>query len=385
MYIPGGGYRDGSGNVPVYNGENLAKKGLVVVTINYRVGVFGFFANPELTAESEHHASGNYGLMDPVAALEWIRDNIGVFGGDPESVTIMGQSAGAMSVHGLIVSPLASGLFARAIAQSGSRVNLGPGMDLASAERAGEKFAKDIGAASLAELRAIPARELLDFAYDHYTFRPIVDGWFLPQNVDEIVAVGEQNDVPMLTGFVADEGSYGDDYGKVPMDEFRKQIKQQTGALADKILELYPAETQSQCDESQVAYTRDMTLVSMYLWARNSEKTGKSDIYTYLFTHQQPGPTQERYKAFHSSELPYVFDNLDPSYRPWTAQDTLIAGTTSSYWVNFIKTGNPNGEGLPAWPSFNEAPQEIMELGDTMGPRPIASGEKIDVLIKLLQ
>ncbi|MCG6915554.1 carboxylesterase family protein, partial [bacterium BMS3Abin03] len=180
MYIPGGAFTGGSGNVPVYNGENLAKKGLVVVTINYRVGVIGFLALPELTKESEHNSSGNYGLLDQIAALEWIKRNISVFGGDPDQVTIMGQSAGAASVNYLTASPLAKGLFIRAIAQSGSNAFMGPGISLSSAEQTGVMFAKNIGATSLAELRAMTADELLSASNNKYRFSPIVDGWFLP-------------------------------------------------------------------------------------------------------------------------------------------------------------------------------------------------------------
>ena len=385
MYIPGGAFTGGSGNCPVYNGKNLAKKGLVVVTINYRVGVLGFLALPELTTESEFHSSGNYGLLDQAAALKWVQKNIAVFGGDPARVTIMGQSAGAMSVHYLTGSPLAKGLFIRAIAQSGSYSQIGPGESLASAEQIGVRFAKARGAASLAALRGMSAADLTAPSKEEFRFLPIVDGWFLPKSVDEVFAVGEQSDVATLTGWVADEGSFSDDYGKVPAEEFVKRVRQQVGTQADVILSFYPTSTQAEAAESQKAFARDMAMVSMSEWAMKREKTRKTSVYTYLFTRPQPGATKERYQTFHSSELPYIFDNLKQSPRSWTSEDEKMAETMSTYWANFIATGDPNGKGLPKWPTFKETPQETMELGDKMGPRPILRREKLEALKKLFQ
>ena len=385
VYIPGGAFTGGSGNVPVYNGENLSKKGLIVVTINYRCGVLGFFAHPELTKESEHKSSGNYGLLDQVAALEWIKKNIAAFGGDPSCVTIMGQSAGAMSVHCLMASPLAKGLFIRAIAQSGSNALSGPGGSLATAEKTGLKFAEAKGTTSLAALRAMPVAELIAPVKDEFRFSLIVDGWFLPKSIDDIVAAGEHNDVATLTGWVEDEGSFSDDYGKASAEEFRNRVKQQAGSYADEILKLYPAVTETEAIESQKACARDISMVSMYLCAVKHGAFGKTNVYTYLFTHPQPGATKDRYLTFHSSELPYVFNNLNQSNRPWTTEDRKIAETMSSYWTNFIATGDPNGNELPKWPAFKETPPETMELGDSMGLRPIVSREKFEALKKLLQ
>ncbi|MGA9118580.1 MAG: carboxylesterase family protein [Bacteroidota bacterium] len=385
VYIPGGAFTGGSGDCPVYNGKNLAKKGLVVVTVNYRVGVLGFLAHPELTKESGHNTSGNYGLLDQLAALEWIRRNIVAFGGDPARVTITGQSAGAASVHYLTGSPLAKGLFLRAIAQSGSYNPIGPGESRASAEQTGVRFAKAKGAASLAALRAMPTADVVAATQEEFHFLPIVDGWFLPKSVDEIFAAGEQSDVATLTGWVADEGSYNENYGKIAAEELRRQARQQAGAQADRILLLYPTSTQAEAAESQKSFARDMSLVSMYQWATNRGKTGKTTVYTYLFTHPQPGGTKERYQTFHSSELPYVFDNLKQSPRPWTAEDMKIAETMSAYWTNFIATGDPNGKGLARWATFKEIPGETMELGDTMGPRPIAGREEFELLKNLFE
>ncbi len=385
MYIPGGAFTGGSGNCPVYNGENLAKKGLVVVTINYRVGVFGFLALPSLTKESKHHSSGNYGLLDQLAALKWIHKNIKAFGGDPDRVTIMGQSAGALSVNYLTASPLAKGLFIRAIAESGTDFRSGLEENLNTAEQYGVKFEKAMGASSLAELRAMSAGELVDSTNNKYHFLPIVDGWFLPNKVNDIFKAGKQNDVATITGWVANEGSFMNNYSKIPAEEFRKQVKQQAGELADQILKLYPAYTQAEASESQKKLARDVSLVSLYLWGVNREKTARTKLYTYLFTHQQPGATRERYLTFHSSELPYVFDNLKMSPRPWTSEDNQIEKIMSDYWTSFIKTGNPNRKGLPEWNSFHITPPETMELGDEMKLKLITTNEKFEVLKKLLQ
>jgi para-nitrobenzyl esterase len=383
VHFHGGAFTDGSGSVPVYDGENLAKKDVVVVTVNYRVNVLGFFAHPELTKESEHHSSGNYGLLDQLAALEWVRRNAAAFGGDPKRITVMGQSAGAMSVHYLTASPLAKGLFARAIAQSGANVEQGPGKRLAQAERDGVRFTESKGAHSIAELRAMPADALLP-ATGGAGFGPIVDGWFLPMSVDEVFAQGHESDVATLTGWDFDEGSFNANYGKASAEEFRKQIRRDGGSQAEALVTLYLASTQAEAEESQKALARERAMVSMYLWAARRAKTGKTAVYTYLFTHVMPGPARDRYLAFHSSELPYVFNNLNQSSRPWTQEDRKIAEAVSDYWVNFIRTGDPNGKGLPEWPAFREGSATIMELGERMGPRPIASPAKVEALTRAL-
>ena len=383
MYIPGGAFTGGSGDVPVYDGEHLAKKGIIVVTINYRVSVFGFLALRELTKESGNNSSGNYGLLDQVAALRWIRRNIAAFGGDPDRVTIMGQSAGAASVNYLTASPLAKGLFVQTIAESGTNGVIGPGENLKSAEENGLRFEKAMRVSSLAELRAIPAAALIDSTTNRFHFLPIVDGWFLPKSADEIFTKGEQSDVSTITGWVADEGSFMGNYGKVPAEEFREGVKRRAGGFADEVLKLYPALTEEEAAESQKAWARDMSIVSTYSWASKREKTAKTNIYTYLFVHPQPGATEARYETFHSSELPYVFDNLDKSPRPWTMKDTAIAETMSRYWVNFLTTGDPNGKGLPVWPAFKDAPEKTMELGDTTEAKEMMSKGKFELLKKL--
>ena len=207
----------------------------------------------------------------------------------------------------------------------------------------------------------------------------------MPKSVDDIFKAGEQNDVPTLTGYVADEGSFSDDYGKVSVEEFQKRVKRQTDSLADDILKLYSTSTENDGAESQKTFARDMSMFSMYQWAANREKTCKTNAYTYLFVHPQPGTTKERYQTFHSSELPYIFNNLNQSNRPWTAEDWKIAETMSDYWVNFISSGDPNGNGLPLWPVFRKTPAETMELGDKMEPCLITNQEKFKVLEKLIE
>ncbi len=377
VWIHGGGYTEGSTAVPVYDGENLARRGIVVVTINYRLGVFGFFAHPELTGESQHHSSGNYGMLDQVAALAWVQKNIAAFGGDPKRVTIAGQSAGAGSVHNLVASPLAKGLFHRAIAESGSAIAPNARMlALQEAEQQGAKFGESIGAKSLAELRRIDPKELLAKITPGPTtaFRPIVDGWFLPASPRDVFAAGKQNDVPTLTGLTADEASSQPEYGKVPAEKWKQQIRQRFGDQADRVLALYPAGV----DESQKALSREQGMISMHLWAADRARTAKTKAFTYYWTRAEPGPDSERFGAFHTSEVPYVFNTLDKSDRGWTNGDRKIAQMIGSYWINFMTSGDPNGPGVPQWPAFDAASARTMELGDRFGVRPLPDQAKID-------
>lgn len=372
VWIHGGAFYEGSGEIITYDGEELAKKGLVVVTINYRLGIFGFYTHPELTKESPQHASGNYGLMDGVAALQWVQKNIAAFGGDPNLVTIAGQSAGAMAVHALTASPLAKGLFHRAIAESGSGVGRRT-KDLTASEQDGVKWAETKGVTSLKELRAKSAADLMGGA----RFAPVVDGWFLPADPAAIFAQGKQNDVPMLTGLTADEGSASPTYGKNKAEDFTKQAQQRFGAQAAAFLKLYPSNDQTQSGLSQKQSARDQGLVSMYLWASERAKTSRAKAYTYYFTRGIPWPEHPEFAAFHTGDLPYFFANLKYLDRPWEAVDRTLAETASTYWVNFAKTGNPNGKGLPNWPAFEAGQQVTMELGEKTGARPVAEQEKL--------
>jgi para-nitrobenzyl esterase len=375
FWIHGGGNVEGSSADPVYDGEALARKGLVVVTINYRLGILGFFTHPELTRESDVHASGNYGLLDQLAALRWVHDNIASFGGDPSRITVAGQSAGASAVHNITASPLAKGLFQRAIAESGSSVAGGPmgSRRLADQEQDGVKFAAAKGAHSLADLRAMSWQQIVapvaaapaagGRGTPPFRFAIVVDGYSLPESVADIFAEGKQNDVPTLTGCNAGEG------GAVPHPDvtaaaFEKQARQRYREMADEFLKLYPAANDERARLAQNEISWDQERVSMYLWAVNRAKTAKTKAYTYFWEHALPGPDADQFGAFHSSEITYVLNNLAMSDRPFTDADRKISTVMSAYWVNFATTGDPNGKGLPHWPAVSEKPGVTMEVGD---------------------
>jgi para-nitrobenzyl esterase len=382
VYVYGGGFNEGSGAVPVYDGEGLARKGLVFVSFNYRVGVLGFLAHPELSKERTPNASGNYGLLDQIAALRWVQENIAAFGGDPARVTIAGQSAGGMSVHSLIASPLARGLFHRAIVQSGGSsvgggVNLGT-RTLAAAEADGVRFAESKGASSLADLRALSWQQVAapvspgGGGGPPLRYAPTVDGYVLPAAVRDVVSQGRQNDVPTLTGANVGELVRLTRPGPaVTTEAFVARAREQYGAMADEFLALYPAATDDQAAAAQAQSSRDQALVSMYLWARERARTARTSAYTYLWDHPLPGPDAERFGAFHTSEVPYVLNTLYMSDRPFTAADRQIADMMSSYWANFAASGDPNGKGLPRWEPVGDRP-EVMEVGDKTGPVPLA-------------
>jgi para-nitrobenzyl esterase len=389
VWIHGGGFTEGSGSVSVYDGAALARKGVVVVTINYRVGVLGFLAHPELTAESGRSASGNYGLLDQVAALGWVRDNIAAFGGDPRNVTMAGQSAGAMSVYLLMASPLARGLFHRAIVESGPGGLAAFGIRSAStlagpraaAEGAGVRFAAARNATSLGALRALPAADLIASVASGgppTRFGPIVDGYFLPADLEAIAASGGFADVPLLTGLNADEASAFPGYGTMTADAFRQQATTRYGQLAADFLRLYPAGDDREAGSSQKTSARDLGIVALSRLVSERVAASKSNAYVYYFDRAIPWPEHPEFGAFHTAEVPYVFDNLSRLKRPWVAADRRLAETMSSYWVNFAKRGDPNARGLPAWPRFDAARPRLMRLGETIGPLQPMSAERVE-------
>lgn len=382
VWIHGGGFTRGYGGSEAYNGENLARKGAVIVTINYRLGIFGFFAHPALSAESEHRASGNYALLDQIAALEWMKKNIAAFGGDPGRVTIFGESAGSWSVNALMASPLAKGLFHRAIGESGG--SFGPMRTLPEAEKEGEKLAAALSSGGsskpesmsgspkkdiLKELRAKPAEELLKAAATD-TIRPIVDGWVVPQEIATIFAQGKQNDVPLLVGYNADEGTtLAPQAAKLTAAMFIAGIYQRYGAQADQMLKVYPAPTDEQAVKSFYSAYRDQVFGwEMRTWAGMAGKTGHQPAYLYYFSRRPPGPQSERLRAFHASELAYVFGTFFWPF-PWEDADHKLSDAITSYWVNFAATGNPNGNGLPKWPAYNAAEDQALEFGDQIAVR----------------
>jgi para-nitrobenzyl esterase len=380
FWIHGGGFSEGSSEVPVYEGTELARTGMVVVSINYRLGVFGFLAHPELTAESPHHSSGNYGLLDQVAALQWVKKNIQAFGGDPENVTICGQSAGAASVHALIATPLAKGLFQRGIAQSGNSLTGFPQSSLADGEKMGMAFAAANGVHSLKELRALSSEALMAAqsrgAATIVRFPPVVDGWFYPEDPAQILAEGKQNDVPFMTGLMAnDSGSLSGP--PLPLEAFRKQVAERYGQMAADFLKLYPAGSEEEAVQSQIESARDRGRVSIYLWVLRRARTAKTSAYTYYFTHALPDPMHPEFGAFHTGEVPYLFRNLAIFDRPFKPVDYQVSDAISAYWKHFAETGNPNGTDLPKWTATSAENTTTMEIGDHGGQIPLASPEKL--------
>jgi para-nitrobenzyl esterase len=370
LWIYGGGYNVGAGSQPDYDGDALARKGAVVVTINYRLGAFGFFSHPELTKESNGRAAANFGLMDAVASLQWVKRNIAAFGGDPSRVTIFGESAGAGLIASVMASPQAKGLFHRAIGESSSwtTASIGRMPLLKDAEQNGVKYAEGLAAKSLAELRAKSAAEILRGGRGP---GPVVDGVWVPADIGTIFAQGKQNDVPVLTGSNRDES-----FGAQPATivAFAENAKQKYGALAESFLKVYPAGSDEAARDAGFAAGRDEMAWVMRNWARMAAKTGKSKSFVYYFTHQPPAQPNAkggkfapgaRGTAVHTSEIVYVFNYLRGN-RAWTDTDRKVADTMSSYWVNFAATGDPNGKGLAPWPQFKEAASEnAMIFGDT--------------------
>ena len=368
VWIHPGGYNTGSGSMPGYDGEALARKGVVLVTINYRLGVFGFFSHPELTKESENHASGNYGLMDEVAALQWVQKNIAAFGGDPHRVTVFGDSAGSASIANLLGSPRAKGLFQRASGESGAwmGISLQPTRTLAEAEQAGVKMAEELHTKSLEELRAMPAEDLLKGGRGAGV---VIDGWFIPQDVATTFAEGKQNDVPLIVGSNKDEGTFF--LQPTTAEKFIERSRTRFGGQADAFLKLYPAGSDEEASASQLAAFRDELAFVMRVWARAQAKTGHSKTFVYYFTHQPPAPVGATSRggfgsgATHGSEAQYIFQNLLLP-RAWTDLDRQVSDVMSSYWVNFATTGDPNRKGLAKWPAFDDkdTTDRPMVLGD---------------------
>jgi para-nitrobenzyl esterase len=354
VWIHGGAYTRGSGETPTYNGENLAQKGVVVVTINYRLGIFGFLAHPELTKESDVHSSGDYGLLDMVAALQWVQKNIAAFGGDPKRVTIFGESAGSSAVNYLMASPLAKGLFQRVIGESGA--NFGRGIKLADMEQNGARLG------TLSDLRAKSAEDVLKI---EGAFRPGVDGWFLPESVSDIFAHGKQSDVPVIAGYNADESRTLAPWPATgTAKSFLDQTHKRFGNMSEEFLKLYPVDSDEQAAEAHYNSTRDQGMAwQMRTWVRNQGKSGKAPAYLYNFTRIPPGPTADKYRAYHAAEIQYVFANLRPGH-PWEDADRKLADAMSSYWTNFAATGNPNGKGLEKWPAYEAKSDPAMIFGD---------------------
>ena len=383
VFIHGGGNTRGAASENQYDGAYLAKKGVVFVSFNYRMNVFGFLAHPDLTRESAHHSSGNYALLDQVAALQWIQRNIAKFGGDPSTVMIFGHSAGASNVNSLMASPLAKGLFHRAVLQSGN--SLSTRTALSDAEKIGAKFAEGLGAPNIAALRQKSAEEILKAPRSQMGAN--IDGWVLPTDVYSIFESGKQNDVPLIVGTVADDAPGA---GTGPLKAADAQVAARTtyGELADRYLKLYPASTDAEATKSAHAFRTNNALANARAVARLQTKTGKSAVYWYYFTHVSPMPEglvwggrpAQAWGAYHGSELVYVFNAFPLQDWDWRPLDRQLGNTMSSMWVNFVKSGSPNAAGLPEWPKFAASSEMLMNFGDVPKAQPAPYRDALDFI-----
>ena len=385
VWIHGGGYTFGADSQGLYDGANLARRGVIVVGMNYRLGPLGFLAHPELSAESPQGSCGNYGILDQIEALKWVQRNASAFGGDPTRVTIFGESAGGNSVYALLMSPLAKGLFQRAISQSGATLTFAhikqSHYGYRPAEAAGLEFAKKCGApegsGQLAALRAMSADDLLkatagfdaprslEFRSDRLRFGPVVDGWVIPDDPMTLFEKGQINGVPLIVGANADEGSLFTMSSPLPKraEEYQELLEKSFGKpAADGIASLYPA---SHLRQSVADLMGDYLFVAPCRYVARTMQQAKNPVYLYHFAHPTPGPMGKLLGAHHGAEIVFAFDNLQlaPKYSP---ADAHIRDAMSGYWVQFAATGNPNKSGLPEWPAFDPASDRSLVIKDTI-------------------
>jgi para-nitrobenzyl esterase len=395
VYIFGGGFQNGDGSEPRYDGESMARKGIVAVSLNYRTNIFGFFSHPELTRESPHHAAGNYGLLDQVAALRWVQQNIAAFGGDPKRVTIAGESAGSLSVSALMASPLSRSLMAGAIGESGALISTLPPRALAQTEEDGLDFGEKAGAPSLAALRALSAEKIQEIlaslappgppggrggpgaaSAPRLRFSANLDGYFLPKTLTQIYEAGEQARIPLLAGSNSEEMSARVILGQnePTVESFTDAVRKMYGESADRVLKVYAPKTPDEVLQvaTDLASARFIAF-GTWKWTELQMRTGGKPVYRYFYTRIRPrylgipgqtppvAPEEGRGMtppaprgAAHSAEIQYAMGNLDLDSRyTWEPDDRKVSETMQGYFVNFSKTGNPNGPGLPTWPAYD--------------------------------
>ncbi len=399
VWIFGGGYVAGGTSEPRQDGSKLCQRGVIVVSMNYRLGIFGFFAHPELTQESEHHASGNYGLMDQIAALRWVHDNIAQFGGDPANVTIFGESAGSFSVSSLVASPLARGLFHKAIGESGALFSATrPTPTVAQAQKEWAEFAeRTLHANTLASLRAMSAADLLEATVKpkHPRIGAVIDGYVLPSDSVSIYGNGRQAHVPLLAGWNRDEGSADGLLGNKPatLDNYIAAVKQRYGSHADEVLRVYHATNDAEAKRAAADLQGDNFIgYSTWKWLELHRKTSGSPVYRYEFDQPLPAGTPAmpsfELRVPHASDIEFVFETLPERHIPWTPAwseaDWRASQMLATYWTNFAKTGNPNGGGLPNWPTYDaKTGFEVMHLQAAAAAQPDVHRARYLLLDKL--
>jgi para-nitrobenzyl esterase len=374
VWIHGGGFTNGNASMDLYRGDKIAARGVVFVSVAYRLGAFGFLAHPELSRESPQRSSGNYGLLDQVAALKWVQRNISSFGGDPGRVTIAGQSAGAMSVSILMASPLAQGLFSGAIGQSGGflePVQLAPRFLLANAEEDGIAFARSVGAPSIAQLRQMSPQAILS-AKGNKISHPVIEPLVLPRPPHDVFSARNQAQVPLLLGVNADEARSLSDMSAVTSMGFRDDITRAFGPLPPALLDAYPHSTDAEAQQSRADFETDLRFGwNMWAWARLHAVHGGNKVFSYRFQKSPPYPNDSIYRSWragHFAELWYMFGHLEQQRWNWRREDEELSSRMISYWTNFAKTGNPNGQGLASWPQHHDAKGPLLVLGNEIQP-----------------
>jgi para-nitrobenzyl esterase len=414
VWFHGGGAGMGAGTGPQQDGEPLAKKGVVLVNVNFRAGPLGHLASPELSKESGHNASGNYGIMDAVAALKWLKTNIAAFGGDPNNVTLFGQSFGAGTEHFITLSPMSQGLFNKVIYQSHAHYAHDPElMAIGSAYRTKQQAEADgvvyenaLGTHDLKEMRAMPWQKLMA-AYSATALEEnaaarangakginwlyIIDGYVVPHTYSESYALGVHTDAAVMAGNNHDEGGASPDSAwdliaagskaraafpaLTKLSDYQGWAREKFGPMTDAFLKLYPAASDRDAFFSSSAANRDSNRMSTWMWATDWKRKNTKPAFLYFWTHGPPGPNHDMQGASHGSELAYIFGHPTAA---WTADDQRISDMMETYWTNFAKTGNPNGPGLPVWSPFDGKTEQLMELGDHFQPIPLADKAKAD-------